>query len=168
LDSWLPTQKAKKLSISVLRMLGRFLGCVRSFKRRPPWNHRCWHTFSTLSFRDSPQCPLQIAFLRRMSLINANQWRLGHFHNLPGTQRGRKTFRLVLQTALSPGTVLLDVGSRIHRANARKALKEHHPSGLRSHHWLSTMCSPTRRLVKRARFLPAVPLPQRTPRLMKK
>jgi hypothetical protein len=115
-----------------------------------------------------PNVRCKSAFLRRMSLMDANQWRLGHFHNLPGTQRGRKTFRLVLQTALSPGTVLLDVGSRIHRANARKALKEHHPSGLRSHHWLSTMCSPTRRLVKRARFLPAVPLPQRTPRLMKK
>jgi hypothetical protein len=34
------------------------------FKLAPEMTfHRCWHTICTLSFRDSPQCPLQIGVI---------------------------------------------------------------------------------------------------------
>ena len=58
---------ASWLEYSVLYLSSKDARQVPRLRRRlrtsPRWNHRCWHTISTLSFRDSPQSPLQIGVI---------------------------------------------------------------------------------------------------------
>jgi hypothetical protein len=71
-DIWLPTKKAKKLSNFSSEDARQVPRLRRRLRTAPRWNHRGWHTISTLSFRDSPIPPKvrqNSALFRRVSLI---------------------------------------------------------------------------------------------------
>ena len=91
----------------------------RSKVERLPGEFRSNKIRNTRWTRCSVEIRTQLASLCGLSLIGAIQRRLGHFQNLPRTQRGRALFRLVLR---NPDVAAGDFGFTLNRRGTHRTL----------------------------------------------